>query len=91
MIFYKTELGKDCVNLDESLCLWLGERLVEWSKHVTSCPCEYSDPTDWRRDLLKHGSALLEYAKVEEWEDFHVAKAKSALYFVTEHLTQLWE
>jgi len=91
MNFYTTELGKDCVNLDVSLCQWLGERMVEWSKNINSYPYEYPNVHVWQEELLIHGSNLLEYTISDKLEDHKVALAKEALYFVAENLTNLWD
>ncbi|MCV6585579.1 MAG: hypothetical protein OIF47_08590 [Marinibacterium sp.] len=92
-----SRIGRDCVDLDRSLCRWLGDRMMFLSRHTNTCPigdAPYPDDlpaTDrlmhWRALLGQHGAALQGYASDGSGRD----AAVQALRFVANHLGQLWD
>lgn len=90
---WKTAVGRDCANLNTSLCRWLGERLTFMSKHTHGHPPKYTFD-EWTHTLAKHGEALTTYASptgdgsddVNEYRN-----AQNAMFFVTRNLGDLWD
>ena len=71
-----TTIGQDCIDLDITLCEWLGHRLIFLSEHGNSYPTGYIGLTDehgnpanddgfdaYKDDLRRHGTALIAYGK----------------------------
>ena len=90
-----TPVGKDCVSLDDSLCTWLGTRLIFMSQHTQGFPVNYTTQDRWVGDLRKHGNALLRYRlKYEcdfDGEGELIQHAQEALTWVTNMLPALWD
>lgn len=84
-----TSVGKDCISLDIALGKWLGERLVYLSyRKNLGCPVGYKGgDRNWRRDMLRHGQALVEYG-AEACEDSD--QAVIAMKWVTDNFEMLW-
>lgn len=84
-----TPVGKDCISLDIALGKWLGERLVYLSyRENLGCPVGYAGGAEtWRKDMLRHGQALVEYG-AEASEDSN--KAVNAMKWVAENFDKLW-
>lgn len=99
--FFKTEVGKDCINLDSSLSKWLGTRMIAWADNNNSYPQEY-EAEAWSEDLRKHGHALLDFSNrySEESGCFLIRaktskqeskKAKKAMKWVAKNFNDLWD
>ena len=99
---WATPEGKDCIDLDMSLCEWLGERLIFLSCHTNSYPHKYAGHEDdfaseeYLNDLAVHGMALLTYTDryaIENLDDEQavIAKAQDALRWVADNLPALWD
>lgn len=89
-----TPVGKDCVSLDDSLCTWLGTRLIFLSEHGYSGSVHMTK-NQWDKELRKHGNALLRY-KLQylcdpEGTDEIIHHAQEALVWVSEMLPALWD
>ncbi len=90
---WKTDIGKDCINLNMSLCKWLGERLAFLAEHNMSIPIGYGDDR-YKADLTKYSKALLAYnERSEEFEDesLLILNAKDALHWTAMMLPTLWD
>ena len=59
-----TPIGQDCIDLDETLCTWLGQRLVFLGEHTSGYPLTFESYESWQNDLCKHGQALLRHVKL---------------------------
>jgi hypothetical protein len=90
-----TPVGKDCVSLDDSLCTWLGTRLIFLSEHTRGYPIGCPTPDIYVRNLRKHGNALLRYRLKYECDlngEAEIIKhAQEALTWVTKMLPALWD
>lgn len=81
-------IGQDCITLHVTLAKWLGERLIylSYREHL-SYPSTYHGGGDaFRKDMLRHGQALLEHG-LETAAD--VEPAKIAMRWVTDHFQSL--
>ncbi len=91
---WATPVGQDCINLGDTLCKWLGERLLFTAEHGNTHPFQH-DEVEWRNLLIKHGEILLAYGN--RWEndtydsDEGLAMAEHSLCWVAAHLGSLWD
>lgn len=88
-----TPMGQDCISLDTSLCLWLGDRLVFLAKHTQSHPGDQTHE-GWCAALIENGERLLVWANHfhnEADEPVAYRDAQSAMRWVAEHLGHLWD
>lgn len=94
---WKTEVGSDCISLDEALCKWLGERLIFLGENCHSIPMIYVGRPDgiWEAELKANGSALLAYSEQKSdrvdalVKDY--AAAQEAIRWVAGNLGDLWD
>ena len=96
-----SKIGRDCIDFDQSLCRWLGERLSFLAQHANSCPAHAelyppNMPTSehfshWQAQLKHHGAALLIYAEHGTEKDDATQNAQEALKFIADHLKVLWD
>lgn len=86
-----TAIGQDCINLNETLAAWLGERLIFLGDHTLTVKSDWTE--DWRDALRRHGRALKEYPKKrnEGGPDDGLAEAKEAMAWVAKHFESLWD
>lgn len=87
-----TPLGKDCINLDASLCEWLGPRLLFLAEHGQST---FGDAKQAKlkmhgEDLLKYPCGLGNDLTMDEQRE-RVEDAKRALAWVSRNLVGLWD
>src|SRR5262245_16629349 len=86
-----TAIGQDCINLNETLARWLGERLVFLADHTTTVKPDAEEP--WSDSLRRNGKALLVYAGKANptAADDGLGEAKRALEWVAKNLQSLWD
>lgn len=86
-----TPVGQDCIDLDETLAAWLGERLVFLADHTKTVKPEAEEP--WSDALRRNGKALQRYARKakEGKEDDDLDAARRALEWVAKNFGSLWD
>lgn len=86
-----TPVGQDCIDLNETLAAWLGERLVFLADHTKTVKPEAEEP--WPDALRRNGEALQRYAgKAKEGkEDDGLDEAQRALEWVAKNFGSLWD
>lgn len=86
-----TPLGQDCINLDASLCEWLGPRLIFLSEHGNFAGDVFKGKLKmYGEDLLKYPCGLGNDLTMDEQRE-RVEKAKKALAWVSRNLNSLWD
>ena len=94
---WKGKIGKDCVNLNNSLAKWLSKRLLHLSIYGNTVP-EHLSAKAWELKLRFNAVALYRYHQVKigsidpsasEYEDI-VKDGESAIHWVAENLENLW-
>jgi hypothetical protein len=91
MSFFKTDIGKDCINLDLSTCKWLGERMVALSENCNTYPYRFPTKDDWTYALKANGEALLGYYNSRSVSHKELRNAQEAFRFFAEHLPHMWD
>jgi hypothetical protein len=95
MGFFKTDIGKDCINLDLSTCKWLGERMLAWSENCNTHPSRFPTKDDWTYALKANGEALLGYynsrSELEDFSHKKLRNAQEAFRFFADHLLYMWD
>jgi len=95
---WNSEVGKDCVNLNDSLARWLTNRLMHLSLYGNTHP-EHLSPKAWELKLQFTASALHQYNLVRngqikisgsEYEDVRT-NAKKAIHWVADNFDSLFD
>jgi hypothetical protein len=86
-----TPIGQDCINLNQALASWLGERLVFLANHTTTVKPDAAEP--WADCLRRNGEALLQYVAMASTAEKGVGldEAKRALEWVATNFEKLWD
>lgn len=78
----------DCIQLNERLPMWLGERLIHLSRNTHGYPLDYEGGHEaWTDDLNRHGVALMSVTI----DDKQMPAAQDALRWVADNLMSLWD
>lgn len=81
-------LDNDCIQLNERLPAWLGERLIHLSLNANGYPLDYEGGHEaWTHDLKHHGIALMRVVI----DDKAYPDAEDALRWVADNLVWLWD
>ena len=95
---WKSDIGKDCVNLNDSLARWLTKRLMHLSLYGNTHP-EHLLPKAWELKLRLTAARLHQYNLVRlgaveisgsEYEEVR-AEAKKALHWVADNFDSLFD